>query len=384
MKKPLLIGAAALGALTLAAVTAPVSASADTQIPLYRTYNPNSGEHFYTTSYDEALNAYNAGWNIEGVGWQTPSAGSAVYRVFNPNSRNAGSHYYTANKSEADHLVSLGWAWDNNGQPVFYSGGQFPVYVQYNKNNSGHNYTTSLNEQNSVVAAGWEENNITIYAAGEGNQDGAMAHVNISWGAASSAAAHQVDVGESDVLPSGTYRLLYPNNAFPSGDRVSVPAGAPTLVMKGTVSTADASSASGGAKYTISGTSGNLSGAIGIGFQNIPAAATHDFGGGQISMLIMNFMGNAASAGQQYYVTVSDGVNQTGTNAIEVDYYAKEKVAVYKLNGKAIAALKTQINYSGFYSFQTAGASASDTFTATSPTASQSWTGNTGGVNLSE
>ncbi|GAB2027151.1 hypothetical protein [Lactovum odontotermitis] len=176
MKKSFLYGAAALGALTLAAVSAPTSASADTQIPLYRTYNPNSGEHFYTTSYDEALNAYNAGWNIEGVGWQTPSSGSAVYRVFNPNSRNAGSHYYTANKSEADHLVSLGWKWDNNGLPVFYSGGQFSVYVQYNRNNSGHNYTTSLNEQKSVVAAGWAENSVTIHAVGEGNQNGAKNH----------------------------------------------------------------------------------------------------------------------------------------------------------------------------------------------------------------
>jgi hypothetical protein len=216
MKKILLYGVAFVGSLALAGTATSVSASADTLVPLYRTYNPNSGEHFYTTSYAEAENAYNAGWNIEGTGWQTPASGNPVYRVFNPNSTNAGSHYYTGSKAEAEHLVGLGWKWDNNAQPVFYSGGDMPVYVQYNKNDSGHNYTTSLNEQNSVVSAGWEINNVTIYAAGIGDQTGAKIHVNVGSSSNSTIAGGSVISQEALEQRNADAQRPWPGGQMPS------------------------------------------------------------------------------------------------------------------------------------------------------------------------
>lgn len=59
---------------------------------------------------------------------------------------------------EATQLVKKGCKWDNNAQPVFYSGGNIPVYVAFNPNASSgsHNFTKNSNEQNSLLKSGWE------------------------------------------------------------------------------------------------------------------------------------------------------------------------------------------------------------------------------------
>lgn len=79
---------------------------------LYRAYNPNSGEHFYTKDYNEINKIKRAGWRYEGVAWKTPKSGIKVYRVFNPNARNAGSHHYTLTESEKNDLVKRGWRYE--------------------------------------------------------------------------------------------------------------------------------------------------------------------------------------------------------------------------------------------------------------------------------
>ena len=88
--------------------------------PVYRVYNPNSGEHLLTSDTDEVEYLDSIGWNDEGIQFYAPqNQTTPVYRVFNPNSNNAGSHHY-ANYDEASALVALGWKWDNNAKPVFY------------------------------------------------------------------------------------------------------------------------------------------------------------------------------------------------------------------------------------------------------------------------
>ena len=39
---------------------------------MYRLYNPNSGEHFYTSSEAERDSLISVGWDYEGEGWQIP------------------------------------------------------------------------------------------------------------------------------------------------------------------------------------------------------------------------------------------------------------------------------------------------------------------------
>ena len=84
-------------------------------IPVYRLYNPVGGEHHYTTSTDEKNMLISKGWNDEGIGWYSEqSTGTPVYRVYNPNAF-ANNHHYTTSKTEADYLVSLGWRYEGIG-----------------------------------------------------------------------------------------------------------------------------------------------------------------------------------------------------------------------------------------------------------------------------
>lgn len=135
--------------------TTPVFA-ADT-VDVYRLYNPNTGEHFYTINESESNHLRSIGWNYEGVGWVGSNSGDPVYRVYNPNAT-GGDHYYTVSYGEASSLVSKGWHWDNDGQPAFYSGGDCDLYVEYNPNASSgaHNYTTSQAEHDKLLSIGWK------------------------------------------------------------------------------------------------------------------------------------------------------------------------------------------------------------------------------------
>lgn len=144
-------------AIGTVALTQEVKAEEQTT-SIYRLYNENTGEHFYTRSSAEQFNAIKAGWKDEGIGWVAPiSSSSPVYRVYNPNAV-GGDHYYTKSKYEAQSLVNKGWKWDYNGQPVFYSGGNSSVYVAYNPNaqSGSHNYTMNSFEQNSLLNNGWK------------------------------------------------------------------------------------------------------------------------------------------------------------------------------------------------------------------------------------
>lgn len=143
---------------TLGAIgTVSAQASAASSKPVYRLYNHNTGEHFYTENTYERDSLKRVGWNDEGLGWQAATSGTPVYRVYNPNAR-GGDHYYTMSKYEAQSLVNKGWRWDNNGKAAFYSGGSVNLYVAYNPNaNSGsHNYTTNTYEQNNLLGKGWK------------------------------------------------------------------------------------------------------------------------------------------------------------------------------------------------------------------------------------
>ena len=114
-------------------VAEPVVAAGTTA--MYRLYNPNSGEHFYTASATERDTLRKVGWSYEGVGWTAPTSGNAVYRLYNPN---AGLHHYTMDESEKNYLTSLGWSYEGIG---WYSDPNqaVPVYRQYNPIGGGHN-----------------------------------------------------------------------------------------------------------------------------------------------------------------------------------------------------------------------------------------------------
>ena len=136
-------------------------------VNMYRLYNPNSGEHFYTANAGERNHLISLGWNDEGIGWVAPaSSNTPVYRLYN---QNGGEHHYTTSIAERDHLVSLGWNDEGIG---WYSDDQerVPLYRQYNPNAfaNNHNYTTSLSENNWLVSIGWQAEGIGWYGTGTG------------------------------------------------------------------------------------------------------------------------------------------------------------------------------------------------------------------------
>ena len=125
--------------------------------PMYRLYNPNTGEHFYTGSIEERDMLTAAGWNYEGIAWNAPIyTGAPVHRVFNPNS---GDHHYTMSQEEVDMLVELGWQYEGvawNSAPVDHpeSVAQFRLYNP-NADIGSHHYTSSTEERDFLVSLGW-------------------------------------------------------------------------------------------------------------------------------------------------------------------------------------------------------------------------------------
>lgn len=133
---------------------------------MYRLYNGNSGEHFYTGNVGEARNLYTVGWQYEEYAWTAPTqSNTPVYRLYNSN---VGYHHYTINAGERDSLVSIGWtdeglAWYSDDNDTT------PLYRLYNPNATGqyeaggHHYTVSIVERDQLISAGWIDEGIGWY-----------------------------------------------------------------------------------------------------------------------------------------------------------------------------------------------------------------------------
>lgn len=133
---------------------------------MYRVYNPNSGEHFYTSNKAEKDHLVNLGWKYEGIGWKAPTVSNyPVYRLYNAN---GGEHHYTMNVAEKNSLVKLGWKYEGIG---WFSAdpndsNSVPLLREYNPNafSNNHNYTINANEHNWLVSLGWKDEGKAWYA----------------------------------------------------------------------------------------------------------------------------------------------------------------------------------------------------------------------------
>lgn len=177
-----LLTAFLLAITTLAAMPDEAQATSSSEIQtMYRLYNPNSGEHFYTASEFECGYVEASGWTYEGVAWTAPvKSNTPVYRLYS-----GTDHHYTTSVAEKNMLVKAGWKYENIG---WYSDDAkgVPLYRQFNPNvdpnasfnNSGsHNYTTSKSENDHLVSLGWIAEDIGWYGmdtsseADTGNDD---------------------------------------------------------------------------------------------------------------------------------------------------------------------------------------------------------------------
>ncbi len=166
-RKEKLMTGAALG-LILTGMTA-VPTFAGTR-EMYRLYNPNSGEHFYTASTEERNGLIALGWNYESVGWVAPdqdSSSTPVYRLYNTNN---GDHHYTRSAEERSMLISIGWNDEGIGWYSADTTSEYPLYRLFNPNAKSytHHYTVSVDERNILTGLGWNDEGIGWYAAAKG------------------------------------------------------------------------------------------------------------------------------------------------------------------------------------------------------------------------
>ena len=131
---------------------------------MFRMYDPNSGEHFYTGSEVERQNLINAGWDYEGVGFTFSEAtGAPVYRLYDPM---FGEHLYTMDEEEKEFLVSQGWNLEGVAFNSAYDT-EVPQYRLHNPNatRGAYHFTASEEERDNLIEAGWEDQGIGFYSA---------------------------------------------------------------------------------------------------------------------------------------------------------------------------------------------------------------------------
>lgn len=145
-----------------------------TYVPLYRYWNPQNADHFYTTSWQE-VGEGRWGWGYEGV--QCYVAASAMgglvplYRYWNPD---IGDHFYTTAWEE---LGEGRWGWGYEGVQCYVAPSQLPgtvpLYRYWNADGGDHFYTTSW-EELGEGRWGWAYEGVQCYvwptAAGSGGR----------------------------------------------------------------------------------------------------------------------------------------------------------------------------------------------------------------------
>ena len=178
-------------------------------VEMYRLYNPNSGEHFYTSVSSERVNLVSKGWRYEGVGWVAPESSKApVYRLYNPN---AGDHHYTTDMAERDELAEIGWNYEGVG---WYSDTEktVAVYREYNPNaeTGSHNFTTSADEDRQLGASGWDREGVAWYALdyGYGVESYIYLDAGHGWGSSESGVYDPGAIGDGYIEAEETAELV--------------------------------------------------------------------------------------------------------------------------------------------------------------------------------
>ncbi|MCR5212318.1 MAG: purine-nucleoside phosphorylase [Lachnospiraceae bacterium] len=141
---------------------------------LFRVYNPNTWEHFYTTDVAERRSLILEGWNGEGVIGYFPTYASTdtdvMYRFRNPNT---GDHHYTADMLEIVDIGSAGWEPEGTSFYSLKQGTGVPIYRLYNPNavTGTHHYTCDKAEKDHLVSIGWKDEGISWYASSKDYYD---------------------------------------------------------------------------------------------------------------------------------------------------------------------------------------------------------------------
>jgi len=128
--------------------------------PVYRLYNPNTGDHFLTIYSSEKNSLVSAGWNDEGILCYTPTSSNLEIKRYR--NVNNGKHLFVYI------YESLGSEWVSEGTAYYAlsdstQSQKVAVTRLYNPNGDTHTYSTNQTEINNLVAAGWKVDGIMGY-----------------------------------------------------------------------------------------------------------------------------------------------------------------------------------------------------------------------------
>ncbi len=137
-----------------------------TKVPLYRAYNPSTGNHLFTDSYKEEQNAITKlGYKAEGIdGYldKTQRPGTEpLYRLRGPN----GDHLYTTNPAQRQQALQQGYKDEGVAGYVSASAqpNTAPLYGMVDPKNGEHFYTTSATERQQDISKGWKDEGVIGY-----------------------------------------------------------------------------------------------------------------------------------------------------------------------------------------------------------------------------
>lgn len=298
--------------------------------PVYRLYNVNTGEHFYTTNEVEYEYLQANGWSDEGIGWYGSNSGEPVYRLYNPNAT-GGDHYYTLSRGEAEFLIAQGWSIDNNWSPAFYSSGSTNLYVAYNPNaqSGAHNYTTNGMEQNVLLNSGWMFGEVAwkVMAPGTNYTDKVAVDCNVT-----------TDGGGEGNNP-GSFRWLYGDRTYDPGD---LSGQVPEVDFYGDVQMTGYDDDY--AVQFVIGGSESKSGQIGVTL-HYQAGSDYRYAQGRINVTNINFPANSNSTGQQYYSVNTSAPRITNGQKVRlnVKYYSSGFMQTY-VDGVLVGQYRTKLN----------------------------------------
>lgn len=124
----------------------------------FRIYNPNNGDHLWTTATNERDGLQKMGWKSEGVAWKIDYDRTPVYRLYNSNT---GDHLLTASLGEANTLRGKGWTYEGIADYASLNKNNSPIYRLYD--GRFHMFTADKNEYDSLKKSGWTDEGIAWY-----------------------------------------------------------------------------------------------------------------------------------------------------------------------------------------------------------------------------
>ncbi len=147
----------ALSILILALIAPPsLAQNMPDRVSLYRLYNAQSNDHFYTSNYSESLAAANSGYRSEGVMGELEttqtSNNKSLFRLY---SAQLNNHFYTASTEEVSAATGHGFRLEGVIGYMPSEATELQVYRLYNSSNGDHFYTTNYSEGDRATSSGY-------------------------------------------------------------------------------------------------------------------------------------------------------------------------------------------------------------------------------------